>query len=54
MRYEVKQDPNDSTQWMIWDTLESYAFARFSEKEEAEKIVERWYAKQLAAEAAQE
>lgn len=50
MRYEVKQDPHDSTQWVIWDNLESYAFARFAEKEEAEKIVNQWVAKQMAAE----
>jgi len=54
MRYEVKQDPNDTTQWMVWDNLESYAFARFSDKEKAEEIVEKWYAAQLAAEASAE
>lgn len=54
MRYEVKQDPNDASQWLIWDNLESYAFARFGEKEKAEEIVSKWYAAQMAAEAASE
>lgn len=54
MRYEVKQDQNDTTQWVIWDNLEDYAFARFSEKSRAEEIVNKWYAAQMAAESSGE
>jgi hypothetical protein len=50
MRYEVKQDPNDASQWVIWDNLDNYAFARFSEKAKADEIVNKWYEKQMAAE----
>lgn len=50
MRYEVKQDPNDASQWVIWDNLDNYAFARFAKKQEADDIVNKWYAKQMAAE----
>lgn len=51
MRYEVKQDEEDGTQWVIWDNLESRAFARFSDQATAQEIVDKWYAAQLAAEA---
>lgn len=50
MRYEVKIDDDDPTQWMIWDTVESRAFARFATEKEASDIVNRFYAAQLAAE----
>lgn len=54
MRYEVKQDPNDATQWVIWDNLEVRPFARFSEKWRADEIVNKWYAAQMAAESSAE
>lgn len=54
MRYEVREDVDSNNkptgQWAIWDTQEDKAFARFGEKKQAEDIVSRYYAAQLAAE----
>ena len=54
MRYDVRKDPNDDTQWVIWDTVENRAFARYSNPEEPQEIVDKFYAAQLAAEASSE
>ncbi|QNN99281.1 hypothetical protein SEA_FAUST_209 [Streptomyces phage Faust] len=54
MRYEVRQDPNDKTQWVIWDTVEERAYARYSNPETPQEIVDKYYAAQLAAESAAE
>lgn len=50
MRYEVKVDVDDSTQWVIWDNLEARVFARFGTEKAASDIVNRFYAAQMAAE----
>jgi hypothetical protein len=54
MRYEVKQETDakgvSTGQFVIWDNLESRVFARFAERENADKIVDKWRAAQLAAE----
>lgn len=51
MRYEVRKDPKDDTQWVIWDNVEERAFARYNNPEQPQEIVDRYYAAQLAAEA---
>ena len=54
MRYEVRKDVdasgNETGQWAIWDNVENRAFARFKTEVEASKIVNSYYAAQLAAE----
>ena len=56
MRYEVREETTKNgrkteTQWVIFDTLEQKAFARFATQEQAQGILDRWYAAQSAAEA---
>ncbi|UUG69505.1 hypothetical protein SEA_SHAM_204 [Streptomyces phage Sham] len=50
MRYEVRQDPKDDTQWVIWDTVEERAYARYGNPEKPQEIVDKYYAAQRAAE----
>jgi hypothetical protein len=54
MRYELKEEtPGDpKTQWLIWDTVENRAFARFADRGTPEGILSRYNAAQLAAESA--
>ncbi|QZE11318.1 hypothetical protein SEA_FORREST_214 [Streptomyces phage Forrest] len=51
MRYDVRKDPNDDTQWVIWDAVEERVFARYSNPDEPQAIVDKYHAAQLAAEA---
>ncbi|QWT30074.1 hypothetical protein SEA_TUNATARTARE_212 [Streptomyces phage TunaTartare] len=50
MRYEVRKDPKDDTQWVIWDTVEERAYARYGNPDKPQEIVDKYYAAQRAAE----
>lgn len=55
MRYDVREDVDRNNkptgQWVIWDSHEAKPFARFATEKEAQDIVNKYYAAQLAAEA---
>jgi hypothetical protein len=52
MKYEkrVENPGTSNVQYVIWDTLEDKALARFSDEEYVDRILELWKEKQLKAE----
>ncbi len=59
MRYEVRPENTKDgrktiKQWVIWDNVEEKAFARFDNPEQPTDVLRKYYAAQLAAEAAKE